>query len=527
MPVAVKVLDAELVDGPDARGRFLRERSVLSAVNHPNVLGVRDLVVEGETAGIVMELVTGTDLRRHLSARTRLAPAEACAVAADIAAGSPRCTPTASCTVTSSPRTCSSTPRTGESPHRFRDRPSHRHRSLTRQPRVVGTPAYVAPEVAEGDEPGPKADVYALGTVLYELLSGRPPFVGPDALAVLRSDADAARPGGLPNDLWDVLTACLGKDPPSRPAPVTLAKALSDLSRRLAAVSPLAPADLGGADTTSPPVDPAVEPAVDGAPTVEHPTLARRSPAPPVALTAVPRRGGRRRLPLVGAAVLAAVLLLAWTVGGGRDGRTTRSAAQTAGATLDTTTSASVTTTVPLQPATTEARPPPSSAVATAAPASSTTTRPAPPTTPRRRWPPGRSPPPPNRPPPRRRLRRNDAAHHHHRSTRVRGLGGAAGLRGQVPRRAGAERRQRHRSADLGVQGGGQPALALRLTNHQRAPPQMTHAAAARRSSLWPAAAGSSTRSNRAGGSSGRSIGARCGYRCPMLRRSSKARARR
>src|SRR5262252_8101827 len=63
--VAVKVLKPELVSDPDVVARFFQERSILTSIDHPNVAKVLDLVVEGDTLGIVMELVEGRDLRHY------------------------------------------------------------------------------------------------------------------------------------------------------------------------------------------------------------------------------------------------------------------------------------------------------------------------------------------------------------------------------------------------------------------------------------------------------------------------------
>jgi serine/threonine protein kinase len=73
--VAVKVLRPELVSDTEVVARFFRERSILTSIDHPNVARVLDLVVEGDTLGIVMELVEGQDLRRYLRARGTLPPA--------------------------------------------------------------------------------------------------------------------------------------------------------------------------------------------------------------------------------------------------------------------------------------------------------------------------------------------------------------------------------------------------------------------------------------------------------------------
>nr|MDQ2839381.1 serine/threonine-protein kinase [Actinomycetota bacterium] len=84
--VAVKVLRPELADDPDAVARFVRERTTLVGLDHPNLVPIFDLVAEGGTLAIVMELVNGADLRSILR-RGALPPAEACGLVAQAAAG--------------------------------------------------------------------------------------------------------------------------------------------------------------------------------------------------------------------------------------------------------------------------------------------------------------------------------------------------------------------------------------------------------------------------------------------------------
>ena len=86
-PLAVKVLKPELASDDETVGRFLQERSILVGLEHPNLVRVHDLVIEGDTIAIVMDLAAGTDLRRLLSASPTQAPALACEVARQIAAG--------------------------------------------------------------------------------------------------------------------------------------------------------------------------------------------------------------------------------------------------------------------------------------------------------------------------------------------------------------------------------------------------------------------------------------------------------
>ena len=102
-PVAVKVLKAELMADPEVVGRFVQERSILTSISHPNVVRVIDLVVEGDTLGIVMEMVRGRDLRRALAEARTQPPAVAVRLFHQVLIG----LTAACCTGTSSRRTSS------------------------------------------------------------------------------------------------------------------------------------------------------------------------------------------------------------------------------------------------------------------------------------------------------------------------------------------------------------------------------------------------------------------------------------
>ncbi|HMJ75780.1 MAG TPA: serine/threonine-protein kinase [Iamia sp.] len=230
--VAVKILRPELADDPDQVARFLTERNALRSVVDPHVVQVHDLVVEGSVLAIVMDLVTGGDLRTHLSATGPLPPAEATTLLAGVATGLAAVHRAGIVHRDVKPENVLLSG--GDPPVRLTDFGVARvvdGPQLTRPTQLVGTPDYVAPELAAGRHPAPASDVYALGVLAYEALAGRRPFVGPTPAAVLRAHLDEAPivPPGIDLALWEVVDRCLAKDPATRPPADAVAARLAEL----------------------------------------------------------------------------------------------------------------------------------------------------------------------------------------------------------------------------------------------------------------------------------------------------------
>lgn len=229
--VAIKVLKEELANDADVVMRFLRERSVLLRLRHENIVRTRDLVVEGDLLALVMDLVDGPDLHRYLRDNGPLTPVAASLLTAQIADALAASHADGVVHRDLKPANVLLDERDGRMHPmltdfgiaRLADSPG-----LTRTHEFVGTPAYVAPESAEGRPQTSAVDIYGAGILLYELLTGRPPFAGGTALEVLHRhlSEEPRRPSTVPAPLWTVIERCLSKDPDRRPSAENLARAL-------------------------------------------------------------------------------------------------------------------------------------------------------------------------------------------------------------------------------------------------------------------------------------------------------------
>ncbi|MEU3279516.1 serine/threonine-protein kinase [Streptomyces antibioticus] len=248
-PVAVKLLREDLASDEELVGRFVQERTALLGLEHPNVVSVRDLVVDGNDLALVMDLVRGTDLRTRLDRDRRLAPEAAVAIVADVAEG------------LAAAHAAGVVHRDVKPENVLLDMqgplgPGGSHRALltdfgvaklidtpkrTRATKIIGTPDYLAPEIVEGLPPRASVDIYALATVLYELLAGFTPFGGGHPGAVLRrhvTESVAPLPG-IPDELWQLIVQCLAKGPASRLRASELASRLREQLPSLAGMPPL------------------------------------------------------------------------------------------------------------------------------------------------------------------------------------------------------------------------------------------------------------------------------------------------
>ncbi|MBB5076749.1 serine/threonine-protein kinase [Nonomuraea endophytica] len=215
-PVAIKVLKEEYADDPAAVARFLREGVALRSLKHPHLVPVYDLVAEGSTLAIVMELVPGENLRAALG-RKVMDRAKSVAVLGHVAQALAAAHAAGIVHRDVKPENVLVTWRGGDPWARLTDfGVAHvaDGQTLTKQSTFVGTSQYLAPELAKGEPPTPAADVYALGVMAFELLAGRRPFLHTDQTALLLAHLadEPVRPPEIGDDLWPVIANCLAKD---------------------------------------------------------------------------------------------------------------------------------------------------------------------------------------------------------------------------------------------------------------------------------------------------------------------------
>jgi serine/threonine-protein kinase len=334
--VAVKILAEHLSDDEKFVARFRREALAVAKLIHPNIVQVYDTGVDRDRHYIVMEYVEGKSVAQLLQTRGRLGPETAVEVGVQSCAGLEyahragiihRDVKPGNLMVIGGPagrRARESAgghePRTGEMTVKLTDfgiaRASAQTR-LTQVGSVVGTAAYLAPEQARGEEATPAADVYALGVVLYQVLTGRLPWEGSTLaeLAIRRENETPLAPSSYDPDVPPTLSRAvlrsLEGDPARRYSTAReLAQALE------AGIEGREPADpgesatraIGIGGTTATRRMPVEEPRT---PVTPQPAVPRRPPAPaPRASTAAPpkRSGAGRFFRFLGILLLIAIL---------------------------------------------------------------------------------------------------------------------------------------------------------------------------------------------------------------------------
>jgi beta-lactam-binding protein with PASTA domain/predicted Ser/Thr protein kinase len=226
--VAVKVLRADLARDPSFQTRFRREAQAAASLNHPAIVAVydtgEDAVQNGGLPYIVMEYVEGRTLRDVLKAEGRLMPRRAMEIVADICAaldfshrngivhrdvkpGNVMVTPTGAVKVMD---------------FGIARAVADAGATVTATAQVIGTAQYLSPEQARGENVDARSDVYSTGCLLYELLTGHPPFTGDSPVAVAYQHVREIAPPpsssnpDVPPELDAIVMKSMAKNPANR-----------------------------------------------------------------------------------------------------------------------------------------------------------------------------------------------------------------------------------------------------------------------------------------------------------------------
>ncbi|HPF70914.1 MAG TPA: protein kinase [Candidatus Krumholzibacteria bacterium] len=265
--VALKLLPPEYAADPDRLARFEREAKVLASLNHPNIASIFGFEKTDDAVFLVMELVDGDDLAEVLR-KGALPVDDAVNIARQIAEGLEEAHEKGIVHRDLKPANVKRTPEGKVKVLDFGLARAYAGQSageeaissaptmtaaMTQVGAVIGTAAYMSPEQARGKEVDRRADIWAFGVILFEMLTGKQAFVGEtasDTLAgILKSEPEwSAVPADLPFQVERVLRRCLAKDPRQRLRDIGEARVrLEDpdaesglLTRTLAAAAPAA-----------------------------------------------------------------------------------------------------------------------------------------------------------------------------------------------------------------------------------------------------------------------------------------------
>jgi serine/threonine-protein kinase len=221
---AVKLLHPSTLADPQSVRRFLRETEAAARLECPHVVEVLEVgTTSGEIPFLAMERLRGFDLAHHLRRKRRLSLDEVVELVRQVGRGLQVAAAAGIVHRDIKPHNLFLAERDGALTWKILDfgvSKVGRSGTLTRG-HVVGTPGYMAPEQARGDDVDPRADVYALGAIVYRCLTGHPPFSGKDVPSTLYDVCYKmpTRPSALaelPDDLDRVLALALAKQADDR-----------------------------------------------------------------------------------------------------------------------------------------------------------------------------------------------------------------------------------------------------------------------------------------------------------------------
>jgi Tol biopolymer transport system component len=227
-PVALKVLPPEYASDPERRSRLLREARAASALNHPNIVNIYEVGSDNGVDFIAMEFIEGKSLGDMIPAKG-LPLGKTLDYAAQIASGLAKAHAAGVVHRDLKPGNIMLTGPTSGHPGLVKlldfglarrvELGEEHDTTLTIEGAILGTPAYMSPEQAQGKPVDARSDVFSFGSVLYQMVTGHRAFEKDShisTLAAVVQEEPRPLPSSLPRDLERIIARCLRKDPERR-----------------------------------------------------------------------------------------------------------------------------------------------------------------------------------------------------------------------------------------------------------------------------------------------------------------------
>jgi len=232
-PVAIKVLRFDFRDNKDALRRFQREALSATQLIHPNIVGVYDVDEEDGLQYIVMEFIDGTDLKKYIDIQGRVSPEKSIHIMHQVLSAVALAHKNRIIHRDIKPQNILIDNQDRIKITDFGIAVALSETSITQTNTLLGSVHYLSPEQARGSMATSKSDIYALGVVLYELLSGKVPFDGESAVSVALKHFQEPMPfireshPEIPQSLENVILKATAKEPLDRYA--TCEEMMADL----------------------------------------------------------------------------------------------------------------------------------------------------------------------------------------------------------------------------------------------------------------------------------------------------------
>ncbi|MFL5803914.1 MAG: protein kinase domain-containing protein, partial [Roseiflexaceae bacterium] len=249
--IAVKVLHSHYASDPGFLQRFHHEAQAAANLRDPNIVDVYDVGLDGDIHYIVMEYVEGSDLKALLARSGPLPVEQAVPIAEAVAHGLSAAHRVGLVHRDIKPQNIIVGPGGQVKITDFGIAKSALSTAMTETGVTFGTADYISPEQARGQPATPRSDIYSLGVTLYEMLTGRLPFIGDGSIAVAMQHVAAEPPPPrminprIPPALEALVLRAMSKEPESRPASAQeFARLLGgwrDLGEQPTVVRPVAP----------------------------------------------------------------------------------------------------------------------------------------------------------------------------------------------------------------------------------------------------------------------------------------------